>query len=66
MVVNGDNLGRAPGLVDPGDGSGRLFVPQQNGRIRILENDVLLPTIFPDISDRISCCENERGLVGLA
>lgn len=66
LVVNGDNLGRALGLVDPGDGSGRLFVPQQSGRIRILENDVLLPTLFLDIADRISCCENERGLLGLA
>ena len=65
-LVDGEGLARALGLVDPGDGSGRLFVVQQNGRIRIVENDVLLPKLFLDIFDRISCCENERGLVGLA
>ncbi len=66
LIVDGDSLGRALALVDPDDGSGRLFVAQQSGQIRILQNGVLLPTIFLNISDRIDCCENERGLVGLA
>ncbi|MCP4204535.1 MAG: PQQ-dependent sugar dehydrogenase [bacterium] len=65
LMVGGEALARALGLVDPGDGSGRLFLPQQSGQIRILDNGVLLPTVFLDISDRISCCESERGLVGL-
>ena len=65
-IVGGESLGRALGLADPGDGSGRLFVPLQSGEIRIIENGRVLPDTFLDISDRISCCENERGLVGLA
>ncbi len=47
------------------DGTGRLFVIEQRGRIRILQNGVLSATPFLDITSRISCCD-ERGLLGLA
>ncbi len=52
-----------------GDGSGRLFILEQKGRIRIIENGVLLDEPFLDISDRIEVNSNgydERGLLGLA
>ena len=61
----------APGFVSPvtvsnaGDGSGRLFVVQQTGQIRILINGTILPTPFLDVSTLISCC-GEQGLLGLA
>jgi uncharacterized protein (TIGR03437 family) len=48
-----------------GDGSGRLFLVQQAGLIRILKNGTLLAQPFLDISGRVSCC-GERGLLGLA
>ena len=48
-----------------GDGSGRLFVVEQTGRIRILRNGTINDTPFLDISERISCC-GERGLLGVA
>jgi glucose/arabinose dehydrogenase len=48
-----------------GDGSGRLFIVEQTGRIRIIKNGVLLPTPFLNISNRISA-GGERGLLGLA
>ncbi len=38
---------------------------EQGGRIRVLENDVLLDDIFLDISSIVSCC-GEQGLLGLA
>ena len=47
------------------DGTGRLFVAQQGGVIRIFENGALLPTPFVDLSDRIAA-GGERGLLGLA
>ena len=47
----------------PGDG--RLFVIEQNGRIRIFENEVLKPTPFIDISSTI-VAGGEQGLLGLA
>ncbi len=47
------------------DGRDRLFVVQQRGQIRIIQNGTPLTTPFLDISSRVSCC-GERGLLGLA
>ena len=47
------------------DGSGRLFVVEQKGRIRIVKDGVINDTSFLDLSERISCC-GERGLLGIA
>ncbi len=60
------------GLVRPldiqnaGDGSGRLFIVEQAGVIRILQNGALLETPFLDISERVDDGGNEQGLLGLA
>lgn len=48
-----------------GDGSGRIFVAEQKGRIRILKDGRLLEAPFLDISDNVACC-GEQGLFGLA
>jgi glucose/arabinose dehydrogenase len=48
------------------DGSGRLFIVEKVGRIRIVENDQLLEAPFLDISDRVGSDGNEQGLLGLA
>ena len=48
------------------DGSGRLFVLEKVGRIRIIENDQLLEAPFLDITDRVGSSSNEQGLLGLA
>ena len=48
------------------DGSGRLFVIEKAGRIRIIENDQLVETPFLDITDRVGSNGNEQGLLGLA
>jgi glucose/arabinose dehydrogenase len=62
-IVGG--LSRPLGIVAAGDGSDRLFIVQQGGLIRILENGVLLSAPFLDLTARVSCC-GERGLLGLA
>ena len=49
-----------------GDNSGRIFVVELPGRIRILHDGALSETPFLDISDRVNCCEGERGMFGLA
>jgi glucose/arabinose dehydrogenase len=48
-----------------GDGSGRLFVVEQAGRIMIVEAGELLAEPFLDISDGV-VAGGERGLLGLA
>lgn len=48
-----------------GDGSGRLFVVEQAGRIRVIKNGALLAQPFLDISAQVSCC-GERGLLSVA
>jgi len=53
------------GITDPGDGSGRLFITEQNGRILIYDGTKILPAPFLNISSIVSCC-GERGLLGLA
>ncbi len=52
-------------LVNSGDGSGRLFVVEQGGKIKILSSGVVNPTPFLDIST-IVLSGGERGLLGLA
>ena len=61
------------GLVDPNDGSGRLFIYDQAGKISILLDAALLPTPFLDVSNRLvplaivqgnDIGYDERGLLG--
>ncbi len=47
------------------DGSGRLFIIEKVGRIRIFENGRLLSAPFLDITDRVGSSSNEQGLLGL-
>ena len=61
----------ATGLTSPvfvghaGDGSNRLFILEQVGRILVLRPGTAAPTVFLDIGSRISV-GGERGLLGLA
>jgi glucose/arabinose dehydrogenase len=61
-IVNG--LSRPTGIVDPGDGSGRLFIVEQTGTIQVLESGSLLDEPFLDLSDQVSG-GSEQGLLGL-
>ncbi len=71
-----DGLTSPVHLTHAGDGTNRLFVVDQPGQIRIIEDGVLLETPFLDVSDRLvelgffgTFDENdfdERGLLGVA
>ncbi len=52
-------------ITHAGDGSARLFVVEQGGRIRIVRGNSIAATPFLDISSRVSA-GGERGLLGLA
>lgn len=64
-----DQLHAPTNLTHAGDGSGRLFVCDQPGTIHIVEDGMLLPTPFLDLSGKaVPQTEgySERGLLGLA
>jgi glucose/arabinose dehydrogenase len=63
MVATG--LQSPTAIVNAGDGSGRLFVLEQPGRIRVVADGRLLSEPFLDLTGRISA-GGERGLLGLA
>ena len=52
-------------ITNAGDGSGRLFVVEQKGRIRVISDVGLLSTPFLDISEQVACC-GEQGLLSVA
>lgn len=60
------NLEKPVGLVHAGDGSGRLFIIEQAGEVRILQNGELSSAPFLDIRDRVNDNASEQGLLGLA
>lgn len=60
-----DGFDRPVHIANAGDGSNRLFVVEQRGRILIVQNGARMPVPFLDISDRVSCC-GERGLFSVA
>ncbi len=65
-VTIAQGLTRPVDLQHAGDGSGRLFVVEQRGRILIIQNDTLQFEPFLDITDRVDDDQNEQGLLGLA
>lgn len=62
----------ASGLAAPtdiahaGDGSGRLFIVEKAGRVRILRQGAVLPAPFLDIVARVNSSGGEQGLLGIA
>jgi hypothetical protein len=62
------NLSFPLGITHAGDGSGRLFIVEESGTIRIVQNGVALNTPLLDISDRVwfGGAGSEDGLLGLA
>ena len=62
-VVGG--LSSPLGVVNAGDGSGRIFVVEQAGVVRIVRDGNLVERPFLDITDRVRS-GGERGLLGLA
>jgi glucose/arabinose dehydrogenase len=57
------------GMASPKDGTNRLFVIEQRGKIKIIKKGVVNATSFLDVSDKIdplNIAYSEKGLLGLA
>ena len=52
-------------ITHAGDGSGRLFITEQCGKIRVFDGTTLLPTPFLDLTGKVTCA-GERGLLSVA
>lgn len=63
-IVSG--LMRPVAITHANDSSGRLFIVEQAGVIRILQDGQLLPAAYLDISAQVGSQGNEQGLLGLA
>jgi len=61
-----EDLDRPLFVTHAGDGSGRLFIIEKGGTLRIYSGGELLGTPFLDITDRVNSSGNEQGLLGLA
>lgn len=51
-------------IADAGDNSGRLFLVEQSGRIKIFDGTKLLPAVFLNLNSLIAV-SSEQGLLGL-
>jgi len=60
-----DGLTSPVDVASAGDGSGRLFVVEQRGQIRLVQDGQLVERPYLDIRERIAS-GGERGLLGLA
>lgn len=63
-VVEG--LDRPVHVTHAGDGSGRLFVVEKAGRIRIVRDGAIQSEPFLDIADRVGSSGSEQGLLSVA
>lgn len=61
-----DGFERPTFVTAAGDGSGRLFVVEKRGTIRIVRDGQVLPAPFLDIRSLVRSSGNEQGLLGLA
>ncbi len=63
-VVSG--LRTPTGIASAHDGSGRLFITEKAGTVRIVRGGELLPQAFLDIRNLVGSGGSEQGLLGLA
>ena len=65
VLIEDGGLVRPVQLMHAGDGSGRLFVLEKAGRIRIIKDGALVEKPFLDISEQV-VTEDEQGLLNIA
>jgi glucose/arabinose dehydrogenase len=53
-------------IAHSGDGSGRLFIVEQGGLIKIIKNGTVLPAPFLDVSTLLKSGAGEQGLLSVA
>lgn len=59
-------LSQPVGIMHAGDASGRVFIIEQSGLIKVVKNGTVNATPFLDLTSVIDNAANEQGLLGLA
>ena len=62
LVRTADELDMPVSVFAPVDGTGRIYVVEQRGRVRLIERGSLRAEPVLDVSDRVTCC-GEQGLL---
>ncbi|HEY3385495.1 MAG TPA: PQQ-dependent sugar dehydrogenase [Saprospiraceae bacterium] len=65
VTLSGPALSQPVDITGCGDNSGRLFIVEKRGTMRIVQNGAVLPDFFLDIEDQVMN-SGERGLLGVA
>jgi len=60
-----EGLSRPTSIQNASDGTGRIFITEQEGTIRVVRGSSLLKKPFLNITDKVGCC-GERGLFSIA
>jgi len=66
LVLTAGGFAQPLGIAHAGDGSGRLFIVEQGGSVKIIKNGTVLATPFLDISPLLKSGAGEQGLLGIA
>jgi glucose/arabinose dehydrogenase len=54
------------GITHAGDGSGRMFIVEQGGLVKVIKNGATLTTPFLDVAGLLKSDSGEQGLLGIA
>lgn len=65
MQLVADGFTEPTDIVDPRDGSDRLFVVERRGVVRVIQQGAVLDTPFLDLSDHVSTASWETGMLSI-
>jgi glucose/arabinose dehydrogenase len=66
LVMVADGFASPLGVTHAGDGSGRLFVVERGGTVRVVQGGVVQEAAYLDVGDLLAPLRGENGLLGLA
>jgi glucose/arabinose dehydrogenase len=66
LVLTAGGFSQPLGIAHAGDGSGRLFIVEQGGMVRIIRNGTVVATPFLNVSSLLKSIAGEQGLLGIA
>lgn len=66
LTLTASGFSHPLGITHAGDGSGRMFIVEQGGLVKIIKSGVTLTTPFLDMAGLLKSASGEQGLLGIA